>query len=64
VCAGRSITLTVVVVRRSAFCALGDTARKNAHIFDFITLPDADMAHLDSLGETSGIDRALERKWW
>jgi diketogulonate reductase-like aldo/keto reductase len=36
---------------------------ENAQIFDF-TLPDDDMADLDSLDETGGTDRAVERKWW
>ncbi len=36
---------------------------ENARIFDF-TLPDADMAALDALDETSGTDRARRDKWW
>jgi diketogulonate reductase-like aldo/keto reductase len=36
---------------------------ENAQIFDF-TLSDEDMAELDSLDETGGSERALERKWW
>ena len=36
---------------------------ENAQIFDF-TLPDGDMAALDSLDQTGGTDRAVESKWW
>jgi 2,5-diketo-D-gluconate reductase A len=36
---------------------------ENAQIFDF-TLSESDVADLDSLDETGGTDRALERKWW
>jgi diketogulonate reductase-like aldo/keto reductase len=36
---------------------------ENAAIFDF-GLSDEDMVALDGLDETSGTDRALERKWW
>jgi diketogulonate reductase-like aldo/keto reductase len=36
---------------------------ENAQIFDF-GLSDEEMAELDSLDETGGTDRALERKWW
>ena len=36
---------------------------ENGQIFDF-TLPDGDMADLDSLDETGGTDRAVERTWW
>jgi diketogulonate reductase-like aldo/keto reductase len=36
---------------------------ENAQVFDF-TLPDDDMADLDSLDETGGTDRAVERAWW
>jgi diketogulonate reductase-like aldo/keto reductase len=37
--------------------------QENAQIFDF-ELSDEDVAALDALDETSGTDRALERKWW
>ena len=36
---------------------------ENAQIFDFV-LSEEDMAELATLDETSGTDRALERKWW
>jgi diketogulonate reductase-like aldo/keto reductase len=36
---------------------------ENAQIFDF-TLSDAEMADLDSLDETGGTGRAVERTWW
>ena len=36
---------------------------ENARIFDF-TLSDGDMAALDTLDETGGTERALERLWW
>jgi diketogulonate reductase-like aldo/keto reductase len=36
---------------------------ENAQIFDF-TLSEADLQALDTLDETGGTDRALERKWW
>jgi diketogulonate reductase-like aldo/keto reductase len=36
---------------------------ENAQIFDF-TLSEEDMAALDSLDETGGTERALERRWW
>jgi 2,5-diketo-D-gluconate reductase A len=36
---------------------------ENAQIFDF-ALSDVDMAELDTLDQTNGTDRALERKWW
>jgi diketogulonate reductase-like aldo/keto reductase len=40
-----------------------DRLQENAQIFDF-TLPDEDLAALDALDETSGTERALERRWW
>ncbi len=36
---------------------------ENAEIFGF-ALADQDMAALDALDQTTGTDRALERKWW
>jgi len=36
---------------------------QNAQIFDF-ALSEQDMAELDTLDQTNGTDRALERKWW
>ena len=36
---------------------------ENAEIFDF-GLSDEDITELDQLDQTSGTDRALERKWW
>jgi diketogulonate reductase-like aldo/keto reductase len=36
---------------------------ENAQIFDF-ALSEEDMRELDTLDETGGTDRALERKWW
>jgi len=36
---------------------------ENAEIFDF-ALSDEDITELDQLDQTSGTDRALERKWW
>jgi len=36
---------------------------ENAEIFDF-ELSDEDITELDQLDQTSGTDRALERKWW
>ena len=36
---------------------------QNAQIFDF-ALSKQDMAELDTLDQTNGTDRALERKWW
>jgi len=36
---------------------------QNAQIFGF-ALSEQDMAELDTLDQTNGTDRALERKWW
>jgi 2,5-diketo-D-gluconate reductase A len=36
---------------------------ENAKIFDF-SLPDAEMAELDTLDRTGGTDQAQEGKWW
>jgi diketogulonate reductase-like aldo/keto reductase len=36
---------------------------ENAQVFDF-ALSGEDTTELDALDETSGTDRALERKWW
>lgn len=40
-----------------------DRIEENAQIVDF-TLSDEEIAALDALDETSGTDRALERRWW
>jgi len=40
-----------------------DRLEENAQIFDF-TLPDEELAALDSLDDTGGTERALERLWW
>jgi diketogulonate reductase-like aldo/keto reductase len=40
-----------------------DRIAENAGLFDF-ALSDEDIAELDALDRTSGMDRALERKWW
>jgi len=40
-----------------------DRIEENARVFDF-TLSNSDMADLDTLDETGGTDRALERRWW
>ncbi len=36
---------------------------ENAQIFDF-ALSEEEMAELDTLDQTNGTDRALERRWW
>jgi diketogulonate reductase-like aldo/keto reductase len=40
-----------------------DRIAENGQVFDF-ALSDEDLAALDELDQTSGTDRARERKWW